>query len=98
MTRSTSKEIYTWRIELDQFGDEMRAKSGRVFSVADTCELLVYNYNKQIHKPTVLEVVTIGLGAALADMLEHKKIPVKRVTGLMSRIGGADVLKYKVRA
>ena len=83
-----------WRIELDRYSDESRAKSGRIFSLLETSNLIFEAYQGQKNKPK-LEIVVIGVGMALADILEDRKIPLKRVKGLLTRIGGADIFKYK---
>ena len=86
---------FIWRIKLDQYGDESIAKSGSLYSIVETCDILIEKYNRRAIKPE-LEVIDIGLGIALSDMLEDRKIPFKRVAGSHMRIGSADVLETKV--
>ena len=85
---------YTWRVELDRYGFESFAKSGRVCSLPETCRDLIDRFEAQEVKP-IIEVVNIGTGRALADMLEERGIPVIRVDGLLMRIAGADVFKSR---
>lgn len=85
---------YTWRVILDRYADESKAKSGLVCSVVETCEILIKKYNEQLSKPE-LEVFDNGLGVALCDMLEDRKVPFKRIDGLLMRINGADILKTR---
>jgi hypothetical protein len=91
-----SEMTTVWRITLDRYSDESRAKScdGKVYSVVETAELLIQKYKDSKYKPKI-EVVIIGIGAALSDYLTDKKIPHTEVNGLISRIGSADVLKCK---
>jgi len=85
-----------WTIVLDRYGDKSKAKSlnGKLFSVIETAELLIKEYNGQGTKPE-LRVVAFGPGAGLADYLTSKEIPVIEVLPYRSRIGGADVYKYR---
>jgi len=74
-----------WRVKLDQYGNE---------SIVETCNILIEKYNRQTIKPE-LEVIDIGLGIALSDMLEDRKIPFKRIAGVHMRIGSADIFETK---
>lgn len=77
----------TWRVELDLDLD---------VPLVEMVELLVEKYEQQAVKP-ILEVVTIGIGAGIADMLEDRKIPIKRIVGVVRRITGLDAftpIKY----
>ena len=85
---------YIWRVTVDRYGRESETKSGFVSSIFSVCEMLINKYEMQENKP-IIEVVNIGLGRALADMLEDKKISFRRIDGLLMRINGADVFKYK---
>ena len=98
------KEETIWRITLDRFANESLAKSGEFFitietadeffSVIETADLLIKKYKNQVPKPKI-EVDTIGLGMALSEYLTINKIPHTRRKGILTRIGNADVLKYR---
>jgi len=86
-----------WLVQMDRFANESRAKSeeGRLFSVIETADLLIREYEKQKKKPEI-QVPFVGIGIALFGYLKEKKIPCIAIyPALISRIGGADILKYK---
>ncbi len=76
---------FIWRVKLDQYGDE---------SLVETCDILIEKYNRQTIKPE-LEIIDIGLGRALSDMLEDREILFKRIAGSYMRIGRAVILETK---
>jgi len=88
----TEKTI--WQINVDRYGDESRAKGGKLFSVGETADLLIELYRQQMVKPEI-HVVAIGFGLGLSDYLEYKEIPHKRIKGSIVRIGSADLIKYR---
>ena len=77
----------TWRIQLDRYGNE----SGQTHSLNETLDIIIKRYRDHVTKPKI-EVVAIGAGHALADMLENNGVPVKRVGDAGFRLGGSDVL------
>lgn len=83
-----------WQVNLDSFAGETLAKSGELFSVLQTARLIIEKYKAQEIKPEV-EVVTIGLGIVLSDYLTDEGILHTKVGGLLSRVGGADIIKYR---
>ena len=83
-----------WQVTMDRYGDESKAKSGYVSSLIDTYDDLTRRYDIQVNKP-ILEIVDLGMGTALCHLLEDRKIPFKKVGGLLMRINGADIFKYK---
>ncbi len=88
-----------WQINTDRYGDESRAKSGILYSIAETAELLIDAYAKagsQGIKPKIV-IVSAGLGIALYDYLQDKEIPCVKLDVIISRLGSADILKYKAR-
>ena len=87
----------TWQVNIDQYGNESKAKSGRLYSIEETAELLIEKYKLSLSqgiKPKIL-IVTTGTGLALFDYLRDKKMPCTALKVAISRIGGADILKYK---
>ena len=88
------KEETIWRITLDRFANESLAKSGEFFSIIETADLLIKKYKNQVPKPKI-EVDVIRFGIALSDYLTINKIPHMRRKGVLTRIGNADVLKYR---
>ncbi len=82
-----------WRIEVDRFRDETIAKSGRTYSLEETCNDIVNRYNANKVKP-IIEVVAFSLGRMLIDMLADKGIPFRVVNGTITRVNGADIFKY----
>jgi len=86
-----------WRIVLDRYGDEQRAKSknGIIYSVLETGEIIAQEYDNAKIKPEI-EVVAVGMGMALADYLIAHEIPVTKLTPLLHRTGGADVYKSRI--
>lgn len=87
------KEI--WLIDLDRYGDESRAKSfpPKVYSMMETARLIKKKYDSMKIKPEI-EVIAIGLGLGLSDALEGMGIPHKCRTGLLKRIGSADIYSF----
>ena len=83
-----------WRVDIDRYGDECKAKSDRLYSIIETADMLIEEYKEQRLLPK-LEIVIIGIGAALSDYLTDKKIPHTEIKGLVHRVGCADVFKYK---
>jgi len=81
----------TWRIQLDRYGNESLAKSGQTHSLNETLDIIIKRYQEQLTKPKI-EVVAIGVGHALAALLENSGVPVKRVGSAGFRLGSSDVL------
>lgn len=81
-----------WQIILDRYDEESRAKSEgvQVVSVHETAEMIFLEYTRRERKP-IIEVCTAGLGAALADILESKGIPILTTVVALKRIGCADI-------
>ena len=85
-----------WLINVDRYGDETRAKGGRVSSVVHIGERIIEEYRDKVDKPEIV-VVAIGLGMALSDYLVDKKIPHKTIRGLIHRLDGADIIVSKMK-
>jgi len=85
-----------WQVNVDRYGNESKAKSedGRVFSVIQTADLLIEKYKACETKPEI-EVVAWGVGWALIDYLKDKGVPCTVIEVHISRIGSADVIKYR---
>lgn len=83
-----------WLIHVDRYGDESRAKSGYIRSIVDTAKMIVREYKFQEIKPEI-QVVAVGLGLALSDYLSHQKVPHTQIGEIISRIGSADIIKYR---
>jgi len=85
-----------WLVSADRYGNESRAKTedGKLYSIIETTKLLIEEYEACEIKPEI-KVVAIGFGHALSDFLTHKEIPHTRIEGIIHRVGGADVIKYR---
>lgn len=90
--------LQVWRICLDRYEDESRAKSidGRIYSVIETAKLIYDKYLQTRIKPQII-VEMVGIGAALYDYLRSKDIPVISSYSLCSRVGSADIYKTQLK-
>ena len=81
-----------WRVILDRYSEESRAKSGCVHTVVETGDMLIRKYEEEVIKPEI-EIAGVGMGHALSAYLTDKGFPHTVKECLLNRVGSADIYK-----